>query len=72
MKYDPSLLNDEQRKAVEHPLDYPAVIIAGAGSGKCLGKGTPILMYDGRVKKVEEVIEGDTLMITLREGIGQL
>lgn len=62
MKYDPSLLNDEQRKAVEHPLDYPAVIIAGAGSGKCLGKGTPILMYDGRVKKVEEVIEGDTLM----------
>jgi DNA helicase-2/ATP-dependent DNA helicase PcrA len=27
-------LNDEQRAAVEHPLGSPAVLIAGAGSGK--------------------------------------
>ena len=27
-------LNEEQRAAVEHPLDAPAVLIAGAGSGK--------------------------------------
>jgi len=27
-------LNEEQTLAVEHPLDYPACLIAGAGSGK--------------------------------------
>ncbi len=27
-------LNEEQRAAVEHPLDCPAMVIAGAGSGK--------------------------------------
>ena len=27
-------LNEEQILAVEHPLDYPAVVMAGAGSGK--------------------------------------
>lgn len=32
------------------------------GSGKCLGKGTPILMYDGTVKCVEDVVVGDLLM----------
>jgi len=30
--------------------------------GKCLGKGTKILMYDGTLKKVEEVVVGDLLM----------
>lgn len=34
MKYDPSLLNEEQKLAVEHRLDHPAVCLAGAGSGK--------------------------------------
>ena len=33
-----------------------------AGSGKCLGKGTPILMFDGSIKSVESVIVGDLLM----------
>jgi len=32
------------------------------GVGKCHGKGTELLMYDGSVKKVEEVVEGDLLM----------
>lgn len=30
--------------------------------GKCLGKGTPVLMADGQVKPVEEVVVGDLLM----------
>lgn len=39
------------------------ISIAGApGGGKCLGKGTPILMYDGSIKKVEDVIVGDVVM----------
>lgn len=29
---------------------------------KCFGKGTPIRMYDGSVKKVEEIVDGDIVM----------
>jgi len=36
--------------------------IGPAGSGKCLGKGTKILMFDGSIKNVEDVIVGDKLM----------
>jgi superfamily II DNA or RNA helicase len=32
------------------------------GAGKCLGKGTPVLMYDGTIKPVEDVAVGDLLM----------
>lgn len=32
------------------------------GSGKCLGKDTPVIMYDGSVKMVQDVITGDLLM----------
>lgn len=31
-------------------------------NGKCLGKGTPVLMFDGSVKNVEDIVEGDLLM----------
>ena len=32
------------------------------GRGKCLGKDTPILMYDGTIKMVQDVLVGDVLM----------
>ena len=32
------------------------------GSGKCHGKNTPILMYNGQIKMVQDVEEGDILM----------
>ena len=32
------------------------------GRGKCLGKDTPILMYDGSIKLVQDVVVGDLLM----------
>jgi len=39
------------------------IIIAGRPSmGKCFGKGTPILMYSGEIKPVEEIQVGDLLM----------
>jgi len=39
------------------------IIIAGRPSmGKCFGKGTPILMYSGEIKPVEEIQIGDLLM----------
>ena len=37
-------------------------IAAYTGFGKCMSKGTPILMYDGSIKKVEEIKVGDELM----------
>ena len=38
------------------------VIAARPSQGKCLGKGTKILMYDGSLKAVEDVQVGDQLM----------
>jgi len=32
------------------------------GRGKCLGKDTPILMFDGTIKMVQDVIVGDLIM----------
>ena len=38
------------------------IIAARPGMGKCLGKGTNVLMFDGTLKKVEDVVTGDLLM----------
>ncbi len=38
------------------------IIAARPAMGKCLGKGTKVLMYDGTLKKVEDVEVGDRLM----------
>ena len=38
------------------------LIFHGVGVGKCLAKGTPILMYDGNIKLVENIEVGDLLM----------
>lgn len=32
------------------------------GTGKCLAKGTPVLLFDGTIKPVEEIVVGDILM----------
>lgn len=32
------------------------------GSGKCVQRGTPIIMHDGSIKKVETIVTGDMLM----------
>lgn len=47
------------------PFNAPfneVLISAAAGAGKCLAKGTPILMYDGTIKNVENVRVGDFLL----------
>ena len=38
------------------------IIAARPGMGKCLGKGTNVLLFDGSLKKVEDVVIGDLLM----------
>lgn len=37
-------------------------IVAPPSVGKCLGKDTPVIMFDGSVKKVQDVKTGDILM----------
>lgn len=32
------------------------------GAGKCLAKNTPVLMYDGTIKMVQDIFEGELLM----------
>lgn len=56
-----------QSEAIEGTLSalqqYDATILAApTGSGKCLAKGTPVLMFDGTIKLVEDVVVGDKLM----------
>lgn len=38
------------------------IIAARPAMGKCLGRGTKVLMYDGSLKKVEDVQKNDQLM----------
>ncbi|MGE4295351.1 MAG: replicative DNA helicase [Campylobacterales bacterium] len=38
------------------------IIAARPSMGKCLGKGTKVLMYSGELKNVEDVVAGDRLM----------
>ena len=38
------------------------IIAARPGMGKCLGRGTQVLMYDGLLKKVEDIEVGELLM----------
>lgn len=38
------------------------ILVGKPGTGKCLAKGTKVLMYDGTFRKVEEISVGDRLM----------
>jgi hypothetical protein len=41
---------------------HNCVITGSLGIGKCTGRGTRIIMFDGTVKRVEDVVAGDLLM----------
>lgn len=62
-------LRDEQEKPVEcfleacrNPLKRGGIINLSCAGGKCLGKDTPIIMFDGTLKNVQDVKVGDQLM----------
>ncbi|MEM6320033.1 MAG: replicative DNA helicase [Bacteroidota bacterium] len=38
------------------------IMAARPGMGKCLGKGTKVVMFDGSLRKVEDIVVGDLLM----------
>src|SRR5271157_4782211 len=39
-----------------------ALLLGQTGSGKCLAPGTVLLMHNGAVKRVEDLVIGDKLM----------
>lgn len=45
-----------------NPRSLGYLMIAARGTGKCLGKGTKVMMYAGGFKNVEDVVAGDQLM----------
>lgn len=60
-------LRDYQRdiidKSIEHIKSYGGgMICVPPGLGKCLGKGTRIMMFDGLTKNVEDIIVDDLIM----------
>lgn len=65
---DPDGLTYYQREAVNRALakleegDRSTLLVMATGLGKCLGRDTPVLMFDGSVKPVQDVVVGDILM----------
>lgn len=54
---------DYQLEAINKILQNKLGIInCIMGSGKCLGKDTPIIMFDGTIKMVQDIIVGDKLL----------
>lgn len=49
-------------KGAAAPASAGGILEIYCGAGKCLGKDTPILMYDGSIKMVQDVQVGDVLM----------
>jgi len=62
------LLRTEQKTALNEVVAMfragrmGGIIQAKPGWGKCLGIGTPVLMFDGAIKPVEDIQDGDLLM----------
>jgi superfamily II DNA or RNA helicase len=64
-------IRDYQEKIVQVYMDHVTneknisgggILEVPCGRGKCLGKDTPIIMYDGSIKLVQNIIIGDLLM----------
>lgn len=54
---------DYQRHVMDKLVRHGQIIAQVAtGGGKCLGKGTPVLMFDGTIKMVQDIQTGDLLM----------
>jgi superfamily II DNA or RNA helicase len=64
-------IRDYQEKIIKVYIDHVTnknantgggILEVPCGRGKCLGKDTPIIMYDGSIKLVQDIIVGDVLM----------
>lgn len=57
-------LNPSKPSDHEISQTYPkgGIIKLSCGGGKCLGYNTPVMMHDGTIKMVQDVVVGDKLM----------
>lgn len=56
-------LSKKQNEAYSLMTNGKNVFLTGAaGSGKCLGKNTPIIMYNGEVKNIQNIKKGEQVM----------
>jgi hypothetical protein len=56
-------LSDSQKKALELFKEGNNLLILGAGGcGKCMKVDTPIIMYDGTIKKIQDINVGELIM----------
>jgi len=62
-KYKPFKYQKFLRDYMTNNSPYRGILLyQSTGSGKCVEKGTPIIMFDGTIKKVEDIQVGDLLM----------
>jgi hypothetical protein len=54
--------NQEQNDIVNAIKDYNIIVDSIAGAGKCHAIDTPIIMFDGSIKMVQDIKVGDQLM----------
>jgi superfamily II DNA or RNA helicase len=59
--YQNSIVNS-YLNAINDKTGGGGLIEVGCGAGKCHGKDTPILMYDGSIKMVQDIKVGELLM----------
>jgi len=58
-----SKYNDKQRQILEDVQNNSMMCLIGeGGTGKCLGKNTPVIMFNGSVKMSQNIEKGDHLM----------
>lgn len=57
-----TFINEGLTAAIPFTRENLYLICAYSGSGKCFARGTEILMHDGSIKKVEDVVVGDKVM----------
>lgn len=63
IKLKPFKMKKMEKMRMDPNVGPPIVIVIGKrNTGKCLGKGTKIIMYDGNVKEVELITPGEQLM----------
>ena len=74
-------LRDKIYAAWQEPNVRNVVAVAPTGAGKCLGRDTPVLMYDGCVMPVQNILPGMSVMgpdsqprlvTSICRGVGQL
>lgn len=60
--YQENIVNTYVNSVTKDDGGSGGILQVYTGSGKCLGRDTKILMYDGTIKLVQDVVVGDLLM----------